>query len=494
MKKSLSFLFCIIAYLSVRLLLLFSTTNYIATWETVSTANIVFSKIYTYKQLLAGSLHPFYRILLKAFLSVFDNPLIYAPVLNLILSMFLGVAVYLCIREFFGKANAVFSLFVLGFVPVIALQAVISTEIVLMHLLLMLSFYLMKKYQQSTQNVFLFSFLVVINLAHLTRFESWVLLPCFILWFLKGQDNKMKKVAVLFAMLIVPILSFVYKNPLHDIAEQSLNSIHAIKVIGENGFKVSSGLSGFFNWFVVMSESVGILFLLFAFLGIALSFYHKKELFYAVSVLFMLLVFCLKSVKGDIIPHPRYITIVVLMLVPYVFYFMQHLLEYRFFKTRSKPLVLVMAFVFAVNMFFLKFKVYGQTLFSLKDATMSSSEYLYKDKGICDAVLKYVPKEANVFVDTDYYGRDYDDIIAYGLNADVNLIFFEDSSFFEDKDYAEKIAVEMKKSILRNKPIYFVLSEKGAFEFLFGKNPSFMKNADKLVKYKQWSVFYLKTD
>lgn len=486
----------LIPYLLIRFFLFLRIDNYIATWEVISSANIVISRIYSFKQLLLGSLHPFYRVLLKVVLLVFDNPLLFAPLFNFSLSIILAVIFYFYVCEYFGKANAFFSVLLFSFMPVISLQAVVSTENVLMHLLLFLSFYCFRRYLDGRKLKQLLLFLVFFNLGHLTRFESWMLLPFFMLCFVLEVKDLYLRIIASLGMAFVPIVSFVYKTPLADIKEQSLTASYDIKMITESGFFVATGVKGFFTWFFIMMQTGGFLWLLFVMLGLLLSLSQKKERLYSFSVLLFLGVLSIKSAKGDLVPHPRYITTVMLMLIPYCYYFIETILARLSLKKGKEAISYVLILAMSFNMLFLSIDVYGQTLFSLKEVIIRSSEYLQRDNTVFMATRDIIPEKTNVFVDMDYYGKDYDDIIAYGLPKSCKVIHFEDRSFMADKTYADTMRKSIKRRILANRPIYLVLSNNGAFDFLFKKGVSWLEKVEKLkvenlFEHNDWRILYL---
>lgn len=491
MRKIYALGVALIPYLVIRFFLFLRIDNYIATWEIISSANIVISRIYSFKQLLLGSLHPFYRVCLKLILMGVDNSLVFAPLFNFTLSILLAVVFYFYVYDYFGKSNAFFSLMIFSFMPVISLQAVISTENVLMHLLLFLSFYCFRKYLDSRDKKQLLLFILFLNLGHLTRFESWMLLPFFIFAFIAAVKDTNLRIAGSVGMAIIPIASFLYKTPLADIKEQSLTAAYDIKVITESGFFVATGIKGFFTWFIIMMQTGGSFWLVCALSGVLLALLKRKERLYSFSALLFLGVLSIKSAKGDLVPHPRYITTVMLMLIPYFYYFIENVMDFVSLKKKRKVVFWIFGLSVAFNMLFLNIDVYGQRLFSLKEVIIHSSEYLEKDDTVFMEAKDIIPKNSTVFVDMDYYGKDYDDIIAYGVDTSCKVFHFEDRSFMADTAYADMMRKDIKRRILTNKPIYLVLSKGGAFEFLFGKDVVWIQSADNMFEYKDWRILHL---
>lgn len=492
MNKITGLILGLVPFVAIRILLFLRIDNYIATWETVSSANIVISRLHTFGQLVFGSLHPFYRLALKVFLMFSDNPLVFAPLFNFLLSVLLAVLFYLYVYCYFGKVNAIVSLFLFSFVPVLSLQAVLSTEIALMQLLLVASLYWFKRYLDTRNKIQLLLFLVVFNLGHLTRFESWLLIPVFMLFLFKDLKSSFGvKLAICFSMLIVPIQAFIWKDPIAEIKGQAFESLIDISRIAESGYEAKVGFMGLFNWFFVMAQSVGELWLICVLCGLFYCVYKKKEMLYSASIGFVLFVFCCKSAKGEIIPHPRYITTVVLLLLPYFYYLLENIAT--LLKSKVKRIIFIWSLVCLVcsTMFFRTIDVYGRPLFSLKTAITESSEYLERDLALFDIVREYVPKEANVFVDTDYYSKDYDNIIAYGIRENSNIMSFEGRSFLDSEINLESMRQFTKERIMTNLPIYILLSDNGMFESLYGKNVSFLAGSKKLTTYKDWRILYL---
>lgn len=482
----------LIPFVILRLFLLMRIDNYIATWETVSSANIVISRLHSFKQLIFGSLHPLYRLSLKVFLLLSDNPLFFAPFFNFLISVLLAVIFYLYAYRYFGKANAFVSLVLFSFVPVLALQAVLSTEIALMQMLLMASLYYFRRYLDTKNTTMVMLFLLALNLGHLTRFESWLLVPIFMLFLIRNvKSSALTKTVISIGMVIVPIQAFLFKEPLREIREQTFDSLTDIARISESGYDIASGPAAAFDWFFVMAQSVGGLWLLLSCLGFLLAFLRKKEQFYSVALCFMLLVFCAKSIKGDVIPHPRYITTVVLLLIPYFYYFLEN--AFAFVSSRKAKIFLaaLLTCVSCAIMFNRTIDVYGRPLFSLKEVLTVSSEYLERDLALCDTVREAVPAEANVFVDMDYFSKDYDNIIAYGIRESSNIMSFEGRFFLENEEESEAMRQFTKERIMTSLPVYILLSEKGMFEVLFGESASFLKGSKEVASYKGWRILYL---
>lgn len=214
---------------------------------------------------------------------------------------------------------------------------------ILITIFLCISYLLFLKYLDKSQDT-LFTVLTGIfyGLAVGTKVTVLITLPLYLFWFIKkGHIRNM------FAFLFVIFGTFIASNPFSlSFANDFVFRVLQLSV-KENGLVFDSVDFGFFKYLFGLSYILTPVVLLLAILGIYVAFKGKSNLpkhwFLLLNVIFYILFFSMGSRRVD-----RWL----LPIIPILLIYSAYSLEWLIYTNKRKVFVPLMAFIFAIYLYF----------------------------------------------------------------------------------------------------------------------------------------------
>ena len=264
---------------------------------------------------------------LAGFFSLFvHNPLISVRILNIILGTLTIPVFYQLTRLIFGHPVAIFSASILTFFPLhVGLSASSLTEVSFLFVLLLGTLFLIQGFKDSAYNLtYLIASFAVLFLAEMMRYETWVLIPAFIIYVFLKTRNIWAASLTLALLLIFPI-GWMIGNQLAsgnaligftEAARGTESGVLGVSIFGAVAILVTE-LAAYMGWVLPIFATLGISVSAIKNLRQSLN---PEEIFYlSITCIYWAVMFRFIMTRGDSL-WDRYLLFGLIFLLPFILY------------------------------------------------------------------------------------------------------------------------------------------------------------------------------
>ena len=273
-----------------------------------------------------GNRSTLFNYAMASFLYFWRDPVLAPRVFTLIFGVLLVFPYYGTLKILFDPRIAFLSTLLLVFCPLHVVQSGTATVEAVYYFFLFASFYYFFKLRAGHGGkAALWLAALFFNIASLLRFESWLLIPLFfILLWPRGKGTAF---AFLSLSLVCPCgwLLFnqvMYQDFLLTFKKAALTA-HT-EILGGTVPYDPRVLS----WLIVLWRSSGASVVIGGLLGIVFSMFSRKRFELALFFLALLSAFTINSCAARLWHHERYSLILVLLLIPYAWFFVDRALTF----------------------------------------------------------------------------------------------------------------------------------------------------------------------
>lgn len=450
----------------IRVIIFNHTENYFLNWEEIPTANIVSAKLCSFKQILNVYLLPLHLLLIKLSLTVHNDPLFSPRFISLFFGCLLTIPFFFLVKSAFNKENSIFSSILLCLYPIQVIQSVISTEMALFHFLLISALFFIQRYFYSNNILHLSLSIILMNLAHMVRIESWLIVLLIVSYFLL---NKKFKEGILFLCLgnLFIIFSFIYHKPVDYIFQQSTQSRLDINLLLEAKRLAPLNLFSIVFWLKMLIKTLNAPLVIISLLGIVLSLIARKNIFFLAIFCTNLSAYTYKFLTKTVPPHPRYSVIMGIFLIPFAFYFLQTCFKDKKWTRILSLLLLFFSLGYSATKNMVIFKEKMPSLLELSQHTMEITSNHNLAKEIVNRISTNVGKREKIFIDHSKNGIIFLSIIAYSQLNPHNILYLSRSPFVQNSRDLNALRQEIHYLFTNKKPTYLILFRNGGFYHLF---------------------------
>ena len=273
-----------------------------------------------------GNRSTLFNYALASFLYFWRDPVLAPRVFTLIFGVLLVLPYYGTLKILFDRRIAFLSSLVLVACPLHVVQSTTATVDVFYYFFVFASFYYFFRFwsgQGGKAGLWLAGLLF--NIVSLTRFESWIFIPFFFLLLWPKERGAAFKFLILSTIFPCAWLLFnqvMYHDFLLTFKKAALTA-HTEIVGGTVPYDPRV-----ISWIVVLWRSSGASLVLGGFLGVLLSIVSRKKYELALFLLTLLSAFTINSCSGRMWHTERYSIILVLMLIPYAWFFVDKALTF----------------------------------------------------------------------------------------------------------------------------------------------------------------------
>jgi hypothetical protein len=275
-----------------------------------------------------GNCSTLYRYGIASVLWFWRDPILAPRVFTMLFGIFLVVPYYGMLKILFDRTIAFFATLTLVLYPLHVIQSSVTTSEAVYYFFLFGAFYYLFSYKiiQKRFSALLLSALAL-NIASLLRFECWAFIPVFflLLW------PKGKGMAFLFLILslVFPCALLVLNRIVHHEFLYSFNAasrtLQASVALGRYIYD-----SRWWNWLDVLWRSSGPSVVIGGLAGIVLAFLMRQKRQLSIFFLVLWSAFTINTLLarmvGGLVGGVRYSIILVLLLIPYAWFFVDRLL------------------------------------------------------------------------------------------------------------------------------------------------------------------------
>ena len=263
---------------------------------------------------------------IASFMFFWHDPILAPRVFALIFGVFLVLPYYGALKILFNRRIAFLSSLVLVFCPLLVVQSGMATADTTYFFFLFAAFYYLFSYKivEKRLSALLLSVLSF-NIASLLRFECWIFIPVFfmLLW------PKGKRMAILFLILslVFPCVWLLLSKIKHH---EFLVTFQTAAMTSRKEIAAGTVLYDprVFSWLVVLWRSSGASLLIGGLSGIVLAFLMRQKRQLSVFFLVLLLAFTINSCAARMWHAVRYCIVLVLLLIPYAWFFVDKALTF----------------------------------------------------------------------------------------------------------------------------------------------------------------------
>lgn len=261
-----------------------------------------------------------YNYMLAASIYFWNNPLLSPRIFTVIFGIAVIIPFYLLIKILFNERIAFYSGLLLVFYPLHAFQSGYTTSDIVFQFFLISALYCFFKFRQNKQRLgVLILSVVLLNIAALLRFESWIFIPLLPL-FLCGKKIKYPLI-FFFSAAILPCvwLFFCYyitKDTFYSFTMPA-KTMRA-QILSQPAY--SKEVLG---WLRILSSNIGFHIVLIGLCGIAAAFLRRKSFYLALFFLLLLSAYTVNSLLSRMWYAERYTLILGLLILPYSFLFIE---------------------------------------------------------------------------------------------------------------------------------------------------------------------------
>ena len=273
-----------------------------------------------------GNYSILFNYAIASFMFFWRDPFLAPRVFTSIFGVLLVLPYYGTLKILFDRRIAFFSSLVLVFCPLHIVQSGTATGEAVFYFFLFASFYYFFKFRNDQGrksalwlSVFLF------NIASLMRFESWLFIPLFffLLWPKgKGTAFQFLILSMVFPCIWLLLNQVIYQDFLLTFKNAAMTARREI----EAGTVTYD--PGVFSWLVVLWRSSGPSLVVGGLLGVFFAFLSRKKFELALFFLALLSAFTINSCAARMWHAERYSIVLVLLLIPYAWFFVDKTLTF----------------------------------------------------------------------------------------------------------------------------------------------------------------------
>lgn len=266
---------------------------------------------------------PGFEYLTGTFSFIVKDPLISIRVLNLAAGVFTVPVFYLFIRRIYGHISGLIAALILAILPVhVCLSVSSHTEATfLFEVLAGLLFLIMGTEEGPHRKLCIVTSVFLMCLATMTRYEAWLLIPFFPLYYFLKTRNWLESGFILIILCLLPFAwsvgNYIYmgdffwgfnaaKDPTWS---KSVNPVHAVKILGRITVKQ-------IEWTLVILAGWGLVIQLIQIVKRE-KISAEKILHIAVTLFFWFVILKFAMVRGETL-QTRTLLFGVVMLLPFI--------------------------------------------------------------------------------------------------------------------------------------------------------------------------------
>jgi len=293
----------------------------------VSNGRVIQAKLILENDLSRGEWYspvhpPVHLLLLMGGLKVFNNPLVVPRLISLIFGTLFLLPFYYCVKFFFDKQVALFSMLAVALYSEHVVYSVIATSETSFHFFLFLSLSLLLVSLRKKNMKYLLISAFCLGVASLCRYEGLLFIPIFAFAF--RQDLK-KGAQFAAAALIAPAI-WMFINFIYSMDPLQFINTNNITVPLQFGWIRAQGVQmGFIEkllfWPLSLIETLGAFVFILGIAGVLYCLYKRKKMPLALVFCFLFFVFILRTVQEYLYLQPRYGITLGLFIIPYSVYF-----------------------------------------------------------------------------------------------------------------------------------------------------------------------------
>ena len=266
---------------------------------------------------------PGFEYLTGAFSFIVKDPLISIRVLNLAVGVFTVPVFYLFVRRIFGHISGLIVALILAILPVhVSLSVTSHTEATfLFEVLAGLLLLIMGTDEGPHRKLCIVTSVFLICLATMTRYEAWLLIPFFPLYYFQKTRNVLGSVLILIILCLLPLAwsvgNFIHSgdfllgfNAAKDPTwAKSVNLVHAVKILGNITVRQ-------IEWTLVIMAGWGLIIQMFRLVKKE-SRNAEKILHITVTLFFWCVMLKFAMVRGETL-QTRSLLFGLVMLLPFI--------------------------------------------------------------------------------------------------------------------------------------------------------------------------------
>ena len=266
---------------------------------------------------------PGFEYLTGIFSFIVKDPLITIRVLNLAAGVATVLVFYLLVRRIYGHISGLIAALILAILPVhVSLSVTSHTEATfLFEVIAGLLLLIMATDEGSHKKLCIVTSVFLICLATMTRYEAWLLIPFFPLYYFLKTKNWLESALILISLCLLP-LAWSIGNYIHSgnfllgftAAEdptwsKSVSLVHAIKILGRITVKQ-------IKWALVIMAGLGFVIQLIS-IGKREKDVIEKILHITITLFYWCVILKFAMVRGETL-QTRYLLFPIVMILPFI--------------------------------------------------------------------------------------------------------------------------------------------------------------------------------
>ncbi len=298
----------------------------------------------------SGVWPPGYMYLSGIFSTILLHSISSTRILNLILGSFTAPFIYLLFSTIYDRKVAFLSALVLAFFPLHIFLSVTSLTEVSIGFELISSMYFLIIWSESKGLIRTFSLIIsvfLLILATMTRYEVWILIPLWPLYYYLSSKNVAKAFILFLLLTVFPISwligNFVYSGSILPVFSEAIK-VHVIKRTSWQTVKILIKLTrNYMGWFAIIVGGIGLILRIFyAIKGQA----SIKEIFYLAVLGFMIIFLVDFAIERrmQLLNDGRYFLLIYICIIPII------ILPFKRYSDKSNLWMMAIFFFLTVPM------------------------------------------------------------------------------------------------------------------------------------------------
>lgn len=344
-----------------------------------------------------------YNYWLALSLYLWNQPLLSPRLATVIFGIGIMVPFYFLIRMLFNSRIAFCSGLLLVFYPLHVLQSGYTTSDVVYQFFLISSLYYLFKFKQDKGRLTtLFAAALLLNIAAVLRFESWIFIPVLSLFLY--NEGKKYSLMFFFLSLVLPcvwlLLCYHVTKDMFFSFTMPVKTMHAEILLRHPEHQTE-----ILRWLKVLSWNIGYPVVISGLCGVIYAFIRRKAASLAVLFLLLLSIYTVNTMLCRMWHNERYTIMLGILLLPYSLLFIEEIANFL----RIKAVFMFLPFI---ALSFADFnKIYQKPVFYMPNIVTAKLPQGVSDVGIW--LKNNVSSQDKIILSSDSYDLFIPDIVIY---------------------------------------------------------------------------------
>lgn len=388
-----------------------------------------------------------YNYLLALSLYLWNQPLLSPRIVTVIFGIGIMIPFYFLVRMLFNERIAFCSGLLLAFYPLHVFQSGYTTSDAVYQFFLISSLYYLFKFKQDKEKLTaFFASALLLNVAVVLRFESWIFIPV-LSFFLYSVGKKYSLIFFSLSMVLPCVWLLLCYHATGDMFYSFTMPVKTMRA--EILLRHPEHQKEILRWLKVLSWNIGYPVVISGMLGVIYAFIRKKAASLAVLFLLLLSIYTVNSMLCRMWYNERYTIILGILLLPYSLLFVEKIASFL----KAKPIFMFLPFI---ALSFSDFnKIYRKPVFYMPNIVTTRLPQEISDIGIW--LKNNTSSQDKIIISSDSYDLYIPDIV---IRSSI-----PPGRFFEVYTPLVEPISRSKESIMRyiysEKPRYLVLYSSG---------------------------------